>query len=148
MKELAALLQELGYQDVRTYIQSGNVVLRGPTRPGDAIADRYAFRPEIFVVDRAGWEHAIAHNPFPDGDKKHVHFFFCHTPPVQPDTDRIDKLKAESEQYAITDRVLYLYAPGGIGRSKLAAGVERCLGVPVTARNLKTVQKLLEMVQE
>jgi uncharacterized protein (DUF1697 family) len=151
MKELAQLLENLGYQNVRTYIQSGNVVLRSPTRPGDEIGaeieSHYGFRPRVFAIDADALAQASSNNPFPQGEAKQVHFFFCHTPPVQPDTDRIEQLRAESEQYALTDRVFYLYAPEGIGRSKLAAGVERCLGVPVTARNLNTINKLLTIAE-
>ena len=51
------------------------------------------------------------------------------------DEGRLEALQNETERYALLEDVFYLHAPDGIGRSKLAASVERCLGVPVTARN-------------
>ena len=51
------------------------------------------------------------------------------------DEGRLEALQNETERYALLEDVFYLHAPNGIGRSKLAASVERCLGVPVTARN-------------
>ena len=58
------------------------------------------------------------------------------------DTDWLDDAKAPREEYRIADQVLYLHAPDGIGRSKLARNAERYLGVVATARNLRTVHKL------
>jgi uncharacterized protein (DUF1697 family) len=51
-----------------------------------------------------------------------------------------------TERYELIDSVFYLYAPDGFGRSKLAAGAERKLGEPATARNFTTIQKLSEML--
>ena len=79
---------------------------------------------------------------------KELHLYFLVSRPKKPDLDRLDAVKARSERFALKDTVFYLYAPDGIGRSKLAAAVERSLGVAATARNWNTVEKLLEMVAE
>ena len=60
----------------------------------------------------------------------------------------LEEYRAGSERYRLVQRVFYLYAPDGIGRSKLAAQVERRLGVPATARNFRTVTKIRAMAEE
>ena len=84
-------------------------------------------------------------NPFEGKDSKSQHFFFLDSNPINPDLTSIEFLKSNSEEYKLINRVFYLFAPDGIGRSKLASKVERLLGVPTTARNRNTVNKLLLM---
>ena len=67
--------------------------------------------------------------------------------PVAVDEDLLTARKSPSERFQLADQVFYLHAPDGIGRSKLAASVEKLLGVTVTARNWRTVQKLAELVE-
>ena len=148
MKELTAILKQLGCEQVKTYIQSGNVVFTSSENPADkarhAIEGKYGFRPEILVLDKKTLEKAAENNPFPADEGKAVHFYFAFARP-KPDAGKLANLAAGTEQFEIKDLVFYLYAPDGIGRSKLAAKVEACLGVSVTARNLNTVTKLLEL---
>ena len=68
--------------------------------------------------------------------------------PESVDEERLNQLKSGTEEYALKRNVFYLHAPDGIGRSKLAAQVERCLGVAVTGRNLNTVNKLAELARD
>lgn len=67
--------------------------------------------------------------------------FFCKVSP-QINTEKLEALKEKSEQYHVSGNVLYLSAPNGIGRSKLVANIESCLGAPATGRNLNTINKL------
>lgn len=67
--------------------------------------------------------------------------------PESPDLDLIEALRADTEGFALKDDVAYLHAPDGIGRSKLAARMERALGVVATGRNWRTVGKILEMAR-
>ncbi|MGD8940251.1 MAG: hypothetical protein PVJ72_12780, partial [Gammaproteobacteria bacterium] len=62
--------------------------------------------------------------------------------------EKLIAVKSKSEEFKLHKNVFYLYAPDGIGRSKLAAKVEQCMGLPVTARNWNTVNKLISMVKE
>ena len=99
----------------------------------------------ILAVDEL--QQAIDANPFPEAeaDPKSLHlFFFASTPPT-PDWGRLESLKLESEQFRASDRLLYLHAPAGIGRSKLAANVEKASGVDVTARNWRSANKILSL---
>jgi len=62
--------------------------------------------------------------------------------------EMLESLRGERERFQLIDRVFYLHAPDGIGRSKLAANAERLLGVPMTDRNWRTVRALWDMAQE
>jgi uncharacterized protein (DUF1697 family) len=65
-----------------------------------------------------------------------------------PDLEGIANIKAATEKLKLHNNVFYLYAPNGIGRSKLATKVEQKLGVAVTARNRNTISKLFEMIKQ
>jgi uncharacterized protein (DUF1697 family) len=93
-------------------------------------------------------EQAIAGNPFPqaDAESSSVHVGFLTSKPEKPNLEKLASLKIASEQYLLSDRVFYLYAPEGVGKSRLAAGAEKCLGVNMTDRNWRTVCKIREMI--
>lgn len=155
MKELVAVLEGLGLKNIRTYIQSGNVVFDGKGEPdtlatkmGAAIKKSHGFEPKVLVLDAARLEQAIKANPFPEGEAEGntLHFNFLESAPAKPDLAGIEKIKAASEQYKLVGDVFYLHAPEGIGRSKLALNMEKLLGVPMTGRNWNTVKKLQELV--
>jgi len=90
---------------------------------------------------------AVENNPFTTEDGKALHFYFLNAYPNNPDLDRLLAVKSGSEAFKLHKKVFYLYAPDGIGRSKLAAKVEQCMGIPATARNWNTVKKLISMVE-
>lgn len=156
MKELVAVMEKLGLQNIRTYIQSGNVVFRA--RAGDAaqlaaqigaaIRKSHGFEPKVLLLDAVGLEKIIKANPFPEGEAEGntLHFIFLAEIPPNPDLAGIEKIRAASERCELKGNMFYLHAPDGIGRSKLAANMERLLGVPMTGRNWNTVSKLREMV--
>lgn len=158
MKELVTLLEKLGAQGVKTYIQSGNAIFQHQTeqaaelsnRIRDAIRASHGFEPQVLLLDVAEMEQAIAINPFPQADSapKNLHLYFLADPPEAPDLETLDNLKQDTEQYNLTGKVFYLYAPAGIGRSKLAARVEKSLGVAATARNWRTVSKIIALAKE
>ncbi|MEJ2638111.1 MAG: DUF1697 domain-containing protein [Desulfosarcinaceae bacterium] len=156
MKDLARIMEEMGCRKVRTYIQSGNVVFRPGEQDRNTLAQRisrkiskiHGFAPKVLLLSADELKTAMTNTPFPTESGKTVHLFFLETPSPAPDMERIATLKAKSEDFSLHQNVFYLHAPNGIGRSKLAAKVEQCLDVPVTARNWNTVKKLLEMVRE
>ncbi len=153
MKELVTVLEGLGLQEVKTYIQSGNAVFQsGSTKQlaaeiGTAIRKSHGFEPKVLLLDAAALERAIKANPYPEAEHepRTLHLNFLASPPSKPDLAGLDRLKTESERYQLEGNVCYLHAPDGIGRSKLAAGMERLLGVPMTSRNWNTVCKLREL---
>lgn len=151
MQELVAIMEDCGNVNVQTYIQSGNVVFSGKSRSSeqivDLIAGRKDFRPELLILDVEEFEQAIRNNPFESAEGKAIHFTFCKSRPETVDENRLNELKSETERFALIGQVFYFYAPDGVGRSKLAANVERCLGVTTTSRNLNTVKRLSKMLQ-
>ncbi|MFJ8132333.1 DUF1697 domain-containing protein [Streptomyces hydrogenans] len=159
MAELRALLEELGHGDVRTYLQSGNAVFTTDDDAPqdtlaaaieDAIERRFGFRCDCLVRDGAYLAAVAEACPFPaaelEGKQLHAVYYSA---PVTP--DRFAAVDAEAhrpESFALGDRVLYLYTPDGLGRSKLAEAVLRPSlnkGVVATARNWNTVRRLVEM---
>lgn len=149
MKELTALLEASAFQHVRTYIQSGNVVFESENLPknvGGLIQETYGFEPQILFIEKGEFLKLVSGNPYKATKGNQIHFFFCQDTPSANEA-KLEALKSETEQYLIRGKVLYLYAPDGIGRSKLAASMEKHLGVPATGRNLNTVNKLIEMLE-
>lgn len=157
MKELVAVLEELGGRHVQTYIQSGNAVFESKVASasrlasaiGAEIAHRLGFEPPVLLLELAELERAISGNPFPDAeaDPKALHIGFLASVPEHPGREALAGLRKSSERFQLIDKVFYLHAPEGVGRSKLAASAERLLGVPMTDRNWRTVCKLLEMAK-
>lgn len=155
MPDLRALLAEAGLEDVRTYVQSGNVVLSSGAPPAELAADaerliagRFGF--DVDVIARTGEELAevVARNPLADVavNPKRYQVSFMDAEPDPAVLDRLEALRAEPERLVAIGRELYAWHPDGIGRSKLWAKLGSTgLGVRATARNWTTVTTLLEM---
>jgi uncharacterized protein (DUF1697 family) len=156
MKELRSLLQGLGYENVKTYIQSGNVVFESDETDVKAlsheistvIAGNYDFEPRVMVLTAEEVEAAAAGNPYPEAESapKTVHLGFLDSEPTEPDLEKLESFRKENERFELREKVFYMHAPDGVGRSKLAANSERLLGVPMTSRNWRTISKILEMI--
>ena len=127
MKELVRDLQSLGLEDVRTYIQSGNAVFRASSEVaatlGEEIAatieERHGFRPQVLLLTAGELADAMAANPFPEAEAepKTLHLSFLASPPPAPDLESLTAIRSATERFQLTDRVFYLHAPDGIGRS-------------------------------
>ena len=155
MARLRSDLESLKLKNVRTYIQSGNVVFESTARSASSLAGKisrkidkdHGFRPHLLVLGHGDLRAAVEANPFAGvvSDPKTLHYFFLAEPASDPDLRTLDDVRTATEEYRITDSVFYLFAPDGIGRSKLAANAEKYLGVVTTARNSRTVDKVLSM---
>lgn len=155
MAELRAELESIGLRDARTYIQSGNVVFEASGRERVALADEisdlvernHGFTARVLILDARKLGAAMEDNPFPGAvdEPKNLHLFFLESAPGSPDLAKIEEIKADSEQFELIDRVFYLHTPDGLGTSRLASSVERYLGVAATARNWRTVTKILDL---
>ena len=158
MKALAALLEDLGCVNIKTYIQSGNVVFQSAKKSAaplseaisTAINERYNFKPHVLLLQAQDLNRAVAMNPFQDAESnpKSLHLGFLGALASNPDLKKLARFKADSEQFQLTGKVFYLHAPDGIGRSKLAANAEKSIGVAMTIRNWRTIGKIVEMVEE
>jgi uncharacterized protein (DUF1697 family) len=154
MAQLRDIFTSLGCTDVSTYIQSGNVVLASTmsagelaTALGPAIEEAVGFAPQVVVRTPAELAAALAGNPYPETDARFLHIGFMTKPPDKKAVAALGEVDVSPEGYAIVGRELYLNYVDGAGRSKKLAKVpfERRLGVGITARNLRTVQKLVEL---
>lgn len=156
MAELKEMLQSLNYQEVSTYIQSGNVVFHGPAESKNDLRNQilesfeqhFDFRPELMLLSSSDFSDALDANPFPQAADfpKTLYFFFLESQPTAPDLAALDALASSTERFKLIGPVFYLYAPDGMGRSRLASAAERKLGVAATARNLNTVKRLAAML--
>ncbi len=157
MRELVELLAGLGLNKIQTYIQSGNVIFETVERDtaqlarriSQAVEQNHGFAPEVLLLETADLENAVASNPYPQAASypKTLHVFFLASGPPAPDLKKLESIKLDGEHFTLKGRWFYLHAPEGIGRSKLAAGIEKALGVPATGRNWQTVCRVLEMAK-
>ena len=155
MRDLVETLESIDLKDLKTYIQSGNVVFRCSEEDpipiaagiGTAIRKRFGFEPQVLVLKPEDLQKALEANPFPEGESepKTLHLSFLASVPEKPDLEALESLKKESERFVLKKRVFYLHAPEGVGRSKLAACIENKLGVAATSRNWRTVTKVMEL---
>jgi uncharacterized protein (DUF1697 family) len=157
MKTLPALLEKCGCADAKTYIQSGNVVFRSSLRSAakleDAIAKavhaKHGHQPRVVILSAQELARAVKRNPYPQAEKEptSLHLFFLGGKPQKGGLAELAALRANGEEIVLDGSVFYLHAPKGVGKSKLAASVERALGVETTARNWRTCTKVLEMAE-
>jgi len=154
MRELAAMFAEHGASDVRTYIQSGNVVFRAapelaariPERIERAIEERFGFRAP--VVQRTSGEllAVMRENPFAEHDPKTLHVGFLLTHPTEPQLAALDPARSPPDAFAVRGREIYLHLRSGVARSKLTnAYFDAKLATVSTFRNWRTVQAIAEL---
>ena len=155
MPELREALERDGFDDVQTYLQSGNVVLASDASP-EEVAERCsrriarAFKLQIDVVTRTRDELAavVERNPLGKvaGDPKRYQVSFLARELDAAMLAELAELAVAPERFVAIGRELYAWHPRGVARSKLWARLaDRRLGVPATARNWTTVTKLLEL---
>lgn len=149
MKDLAALCTDLGFTQVRTYIQSGNAIfasrLKEDTVRGaleTALHAKMGKRIDVMVRTLAEMRAVLEANPFPDREPAKVAVnFLSGTPPV----DALRGLTGPAgEQVHTGTREIFVYYPEGMGRSKLKLPLGK---EPVTVRNVNTVAKLVTSAQ-
>lgn len=159
MADLRALLEELGLDEPRSLLQSGNLVF-GAERatPGELEAmlareaeARLGLATDFFVRTAAEWRAIIETNPFPSEAEEDPSHLLVLTVKEAPSPDRVARLQAAikgRERARAVGRQAYVVYPDGIGRSKLTAKlIERHLETSVTGRNWNTVLKLQALLE-
>ena len=157
MNDLAAMFQKAGCDDVRTYIQSGNVLFRANLALAENIPSLIStlilsdFGHRIPVVTRTARElqEVVNANPFAgagiEADKLHV--LFLANAPDHAHVETLDPNRSPGDEFAVMGREVFLHCPNGIARSKLTNSYfDSTLSTTSTARNWRTVRKLLEMI--
>jgi uncharacterized protein (DUF1697 family) len=156
MPALRTALAEAGFEDVRTYVQSGNIALEAGRLGTDKLITRVTgvlddgFGIRVPIVARSAKELAatVEANPFPEQAKqqpKLLQVTFRSEPVTDELLETLSARAADSERIAGVGRELYSWHPDGIARSKLAAGLTGKAAVAATARNWSTVLALLEL---
>jgi uncharacterized protein (DUF1697 family) len=139
MKDLIVELEKIGCTNIKTYIQSGNVIFSNSDSKapqlskliGKTVLNCHGFEPKIHLLMVRELKKAVTSNPFPDAEKdpKPLHLFFLSKKPKPLNCESLDEVKTESENYSLDEKLFYLHAPKGIGRSRLAAKTEKLLAL-------------------
>jgi uncharacterized protein (DUF1697 family) len=152
MAELRELVESLGYDDVRTYIQSGNLLFRTakPPRPAvleAAIEERFGLPVDVILRSPANLASVVKRNPFPRAESSKLHVGFMASKPTASVVGAIDGRPFLPDEFAVVGTELYLHLPHGMARTKLPDYVVRRLKIPTTVRNWNTVTKLVELAR-
>ncbi len=152
MADLRVLVASLGYSEVTTFIASGNVLFSAagradPAGLADAIAERFGVPAEVAIRTAEELEAAVAGNPFPEADPRHLHVGFLTAPPAGDALAGIDAAAFLPERFALAGSEVYLELPAGVGRARLPALLDRWLGGTMTLRNWNTVRRLAELAR-
>jgi uncharacterized protein (DUF1697 family) len=154
MAKLRELCEQVGLEDVATYVQSGNVVARSALSPAKLASDlekaldaEFGFAPTVVVRTHADLVRVIDGNPYPETEEKFLHVGFMTKAPTKKALSDLGEIDCSPEGYTIAGAEIYLNYVNGAGRSPKLGRIafERKLGVGLTARNLRTVKKLAEM---
>lgn len=157
MADLQSLFESINFSEVKTYIQSGNVIFSAKEKDSTklekkisfAIKKRFGFEINVIIISSTELKNLINKNPFInkkiDIEKLYVVFLSN-----SPDKENIKNLNASDfspEEYFLDDKSIYLFVPNGYGRAKLNNNYfESKLKVPATTRNWRTVRTLFELV--
>lgn len=148
MTELKSICEELGFTDVKTYIQSGNVLFRSneaeakvADRLDEALGHKFGKKPGVMVRSTGELETIVENAPFPEAKPN---FLLVHFLPRKAAGDALDTMVApDGEEAVVAGREIYVHYPIGSGKSKLKLAALK----PGTSRNLNTVRKLAEMAR-
>jgi uncharacterized protein (DUF1697 family) len=156
MPELRSLCAEIGWQDVQSHIQSGNLVFRASARSAvleseleRAIERRFRLTIPVIVRSAADWPAYVNGNPYTSESRmepNHVMLVLTKALPKSDAAGELQKRAANGERVVQVGDALWAYYAHGVGVSKLSPSLfDRLVGSPVTARNWNTVLELDEM---
>jgi len=159
MDDLRTLFESLGFKNVITYIQSGNVIFESSLqskreikeKTENGIEDRYGFHVHTEIRTEKELEDILINKPFDHMDREEngtkFSVSFLSSAPLKSKVSKIQKYVSAPEKIFINGREAYFHCPNGFGRSKLTtAFLEKKLDVKATARNWKTVNRLFELM--
>ena len=158
MDRLRAICGEMGFKNVQTYVQSGNIVFeddRAAAALGALIEKRLAgesrIAPAVIVRTAAEFRKVIAGNPFVAErgiDLSKLHVTFLAEKPSKSAAAELSKIKAGVDRFAVVGREVYLHCPVSYGETKLSNNaIQKALGITATTRNWKSVGTLLAMAE-
>lgn len=158
MPALAKMFEQAGCTEVKTYIQSGNVVFTKDGPLGNlgatvesAIKKLTGFESPVIVRSRDELAAALKNAPFadPGGEKPALHAMFLSSTPTAARIAALDANRSPGDRFAVHGQHIFLFCPNGVGVSKLTtAYFDSKLQITSTARNFRTIKRLLEMCDE
>jgi len=158
MADLKSMFEELGFAEVATYIQSGNVIF--DTRPAQAekleqkieagIEQSFGFEVSVLVRTHEDLDQALTENPFgsmdPEQDGTRVMFTFLSSSPLSENARKVEALVGLPEKLVVKSTLAYLHCPNGYGKTRFSnTWIENRLKVRATTRNWKSVLKLHQL---
>lgn len=160
MEKLVASCAACGWANAKTYIQSGNVVLKAPKISPDSLAKKleaqivadFGFSSDVIVRSQADLEQIVSANPLlklRDIDRERLHVLFLSAPPAGDAVNKLQSLTLAPDQVRVAGREIYFYFPNGVSGSSLwKHPPDKVVKVSGTMRNWNTVNKLREMAEE
>jgi uncharacterized protein (DUF1697 family) len=160
MAELREHLKQLNFSDIQTYIQSGNIVFKfkkiSPSKLEAMITDLikkvYDFEVQCIIRSQMEIEHIISNNPFEEQaaeNLKSLYFVLLKNSPKKGRVKSLDSIDYPNEYFEFNKNLVYLYVPNGAGRAKLSNNFfEKKLDVKASTRNLRTLNKLVELAKK
>ena len=153
MAELRALLTDSGLENVQTYIQTGNVIFDAAASPEIlknqievAIKNHFGFDVSVLVITPKVLRQIFDDCPFSEEKKQSSYFSLLYDAPKQELIDAVAEIKYPNEEVSIAKNCIYFYCSTGYGKTKYNNNFfEKKLNVTATARNYKTMLKLLSL---
>src|SRR5688572_19460641 len=154
MPELRAMATDLGYTDVATYINSGNLIFASTKKAAAlereisaGIKERFGTDTDVAVRTPARLRKILADNPYPDGSPSQVTVAFLTKAAPAQAKRRVAEMATDAEPVTFAGSEVYVYYSNGIGKSKLAEKFSSVIGVSSTVRNINTVTKVLALCE-
>jgi len=160
METLREIFKGFGFTNIRTYVQSGNVVFESPVQEPSLLTESIetriehtcGFHVEVFIRQAQELKRILAGNPFLNDrheDPSKLHVTFLYRPPTKSLWSQLTISANTVDEFARGELAIYLFGPNGYGKTKLSNSYfERKLGMPLTTRNWNTVNALYKMVME
>lgn len=154
MAELRELLSKSGFENVKTYIQSGNVILQSKEKSTEniesivrkSIIDHFGFEVPVIAKTRTELQVIFDTCPFSQEKKENSYFVLLSDIPKAEQVNTVEEITYENEEFDIINDCLYFHSSIGYGNSKFNMNLfEKKLNVSATSRNFKTMIKLLDL---
>ena len=160
MADLKAHLKELNFKNVRTYIQSGNVIFEHKETTPESleneiekkISEKYGFQVPTIIISPSELEYVLNNNPFlndPNKASDRLYVTFLSAIPSSINIGKLKNIDHSPEEYILDGKNIYFFSPSSYGKAKMNNNFfENKLKTAATTRNWKTVNKLLEISNE
>lgn len=156
MDALKKAYEDLGFKNVHTYIQSGNVIFQTEEKGleqkiSGQIQKQFGFEVPVIILTIDDLKQIIGNNPYKEDDTKDISYLYVtilSSGSVNPDTEPARLKQLPGEEFIVTENAVYLYCPNGYGKTKLTNTFwESFLKVKATTRNWKTTNELLRIAE-